>query len=44
MKEIDICEMGTKIDLYFPEEPNINNFVSKPVLSNNLLYNLYSFI
>jgi len=39
----DVCRMGTRAGLSFPEELCANNSVSGLVLSNNLLYNLYSF-
>ena len=40
---MSICEMDTKADLYFTEEPGTDNFISRLILSNNLSYNLHSF-
>ena len=39
-----MCGMGTGADLSFSEELGVNNSVSRLVLSNNLLYNLCSFV
>ena len=43
MGGMDVCRMGTRAGPSFPEELGTDNSVSKLVLSNNLLYNLYSF-
>ena len=40
---MSVCEMNTGAGLSFPEDSDINNSVSKLILSNNLLYNLCSF-
>ena len=42
--EIDVCEIGTRVDPSFSEELGTNNSVSRLVLSNNSLYNLYYFV
>ena len=39
-----MCGMSTGADSSFSEELGTNNYVSGLVLSNNSLYNLYSFI
>jgi len=43
MEEMSVCGMGTGASPSFPEELGANNFISELILSNNLLYNLYSF-
>ena len=44
MGGMDVCGMDTGAGLSFPERSDTNNSVSKLVLSNNLSYNLYSFV
>ena len=44
MGEIDVSGIDTKAGLSFPEGPDTNNSISRLILSNNLSYNLYSFI
>jgi len=44
MGGMGVCGMGTRAGLSFPEKLDTNNFVSRLVLSNNLLYNLYSLV
>ena len=44
MGGMSVCRMGTRTDLSFSEELDINNSVSRLVLSNNSSYNLHSFV
>jgi len=44
MEEINMCRMGTGAGLSFPKELSTDNSVSRVILSNNLSYNLYSFV
>jgi len=39
-----VCGVGAGAGSSFPEELDINNFVSGLILSNNLLYNLCFFV
>jgi len=39
-----MCEIGIEIGLSLLKDSNTDDFVSELILSNNLLYNLYSFI
>ena len=39
-----MCKVDTGADLSFPKESGTNDFVSRLILSNNLLYNLCSFV
>ena len=43
MGGLSMCGMGTRADPSFSEELDANNSVSRLILSDNLLYNLYSF-
>ena len=43
MRGISVCEIGTGAGPSFSEESDTKNSVSRLVLSNNSLYNLYSF-
>jgi len=43
MGGMDVCRIGTRAGLSFPEELGTDNSVSKLILSNDLLYNLHSF-
>ena len=40
---MNVCEMGTRVGLFFPEESGADDSVSRLILSNKLLYNLCSF-
>ena len=44
MGEMSVYGMSTKADPSFSEGSGTDNSVSRLILSNNLLYNLYSFI
>jgi len=44
MGGLDVCEVDTGAGLSFLEESGTNNFVSELILSNNLSYNLCSFV
>jgi len=44
MEGMDVYGMGTGAGLYFPKKLDTNDSVSELVLSNNLLYNLCSFV
>ena len=44
MEEIDMCRIGTGKGLSFPKELSTDDSVSGLILSNNLSYNLYSFV
>jgi len=39
-----MCKVGTRTGLSFPEGSNADNSVSRLILSNNLSYNLCSFV
>ena len=41
---MNVCEMDTRIGLSFLKGLDIDNSVSELILSNNLSYNLYSFL
>ena len=41
---MDVCGIGTRAGPSFPEELGANNSVSELILSNNLSYNLHSFV
>ena len=41
---MDIYKMDTRVGLSLPEGPSIDNFVSRLMLFNNSLYNLYFFV
>ena len=43
MGKMGMCEIGTRAGPYFPEELDANNYVSRLISSNDLLYNLCSF-
>jgi len=43
MEEMSVCGIGTGASPSSPEELGANDFISELILSNNLLYNLYSF-
>ena len=43
MGGLSMYGMGTRADPSFSEELDANNSVSRLILSDNLLYNLYSF-
>ena len=43
MEEIGIYGISTRVGSSLLEGPDADNFVSKLILSNNLLYNLYYF-
>ena len=42
MGKMGMCEIGTRAGPYFPEELDANNYVSRLISSNDLLYNLCS--
>ena len=44
MRGMSVCGMDTGAGPSFLEVLDVNNSVSRLVLSNNLLYNFYSFI
>jgi len=44
MEGIDVYEIGIRTGSSLPEGSNTNNYVSRLILFNNLLYNLCSFI
>ena len=44
MEGMDVCRMGTRTSSSSLEELGADNFISGLILSNNLLYNLYSFV
>jgi len=39
-----VCGIGTRVGPSFLEGPSTNNFIFRLILSNNLSYNLYSFV
>ena len=41
---MDICRMDTGAGPSFPERLGVDNSISKLILSNNLSYNLHSFM
>ncbi len=44
MEGICVYRIGTRASLSFPEGLDTDNSISGLILSNNLLYNLYSFV
>ena len=40
---MNVCEMGTRVGLFFPEGSDADDSVFRLILSNKFLYNLYSF-
>ena len=40
---MNVCEMGTRVGLFFPEGSGADDSVSRLILFNKLLYNLCSF-
>ena len=41
---MDVYRINTEVGLSFSKELGTNNSVPRPILSNNLLYNLYTFL
>ena len=44
MGEMCMCVINNRASPSFPEELDTDDSISRLILSNNLLYNLYSFI